>query len=95
MAHQIAFGTERVLANNSQFSRLFELAMDVAETSCRDLADRNHLLRMKKLFNEDFWPGRYVEIETDFPDIAERKFWSRVFYDTARAIFDNNDEGGT
>jgi len=43
---------------------------------------------MKKLIEEEFWPGRDVELETDFPDLAERKFWSRVFYDTARAILD-------
>jgi hypothetical protein len=43
---------------------------------------------MKKLIAEQFWPGRYVEIETDFPDVAERRFWSRVFYGTARRVFD-------
>lgn len=89
MAHQITFGAEQVRANNMQFSRLFGFAIAVGEGSCRTPADRGHVARMQKLVEEEFWPGRDVELETDFPELAERKFWSRVFYDTARAIFDH------
>ena len=28
-----------------------------------------------------------MDIEEDFPDGEERKFWARVLYDTARSIF--------
>lgn len=88
MAHQITFGSERVLANNQQFASLFEFAVRVGEESCRTLLDRSHVTRMRKLMDEEFWPGRDVEIERDFPDTAERKFWSSVFYDTARLVFE-------
>jgi len=35
-----------------------------------------------------YWPGRSIEIETDFPELNEQKFWARLYLDTARAIFD-------
>jgi hypothetical protein len=43
---------------------------------------------MKTLYNDCFWPGRGSDITKDFPEVAERKFWSRIFHDTARAVFD-------
>ena len=38
------------------------------------------------MFDNEFWPGRGIEIETDFPNLEEQKFWCRMFFDTARAI---------
>ena len=43
---------------------------------------------MSQLQETEFWPGRGIQIEDDFPDIEEQKFWARVFLDTAREIFD-------
>jgi hypothetical protein len=40
--------------------------------------------------DETFWPGRDMDIEEDFPDVGERKFWSQAFFDTARDIFDRS-----
>jgi len=88
MAHRITFGSEEVRVNNLHFARLFGFAVSVGEGSCRTPADREHVARMKKRVDEEFWPGRDLELETDFPELDERKFWSRVFYDTARAIFE-------
>lgn len=34
----------------------------------------------------EFWPGRGIEIATDFPSVDEQKFWCRMLFDTARAI---------
>ncbi|MCR9197659.1 MAG: hypothetical protein NXI04_03350 [Planctomycetaceae bacterium] len=43
--------------------------------------------RMKQLRNECFWPGRGIDIEEDFPELPELKFWCRIFYETSREIF--------
>ena len=43
---------------------------------------------MARLNEREFWPGRGIRIEEDFPDPEEQKFWSRIFLDTARAVFD-------
>jgi len=37
---------------------------------------------------DEFWPGRGIEVEEDFPDLSERNFWSGMFFDMSRAIFD-------
>ncbi len=87
MACQITFKRQWVQLNNRQFSRLIDFAIEIAErTATPD--DVAFVERMKKLNDECFWPGRGIEIEEDFPDITERKFWCRVFFDTSRAVFD-------
>ena len=87
MACQITFQDRRVQFNNRQFSRLIDLAIEVAERTATS-ADAPFIERMKRLDAECFWPGRGIEIEEDFPDATERKFWCRVFFDTSRAVFD-------
>jgi len=63
------------------------LGIEIAERSASS-EERPFVERMKKLRDEHFWPGRGIDIMEDFPVIAEQKFWSRVFLDTSRAIFD-------
>ena len=87
MACQITFKDRWVQLNNRQFGNLVEFAIEVAEASVADSETAN-VDRMKEMRDERFWPGRGIEIEEDFPDTSERKFWSRVFFDTARAIFE-------
>jgi hypothetical protein len=87
MACQIIFKTSFVQLNNMQFDRLINFGIEIAERSaCAD--ERPFVERMKKLRNEYFFPGCGIEISRDFPEIVERKFWSRIFFDTSRAIFD-------
>lgn len=73
--------------NNKQFARLIDFGIQIGEqTASSD--ERPFVERMKKMRDEYFWPGRGIDISEDFPGISERKFWSRVFYDASRAIFD-------
>ena len=87
MACQITFQKHEVLLNNRQFSRLIQLAVEVA---MRDKSPEAQpfIQRMQTMEVETFWPGRGIEVEEDFPQVEERRFWCRVFFDTARAIFD-------
>ena len=87
MACQITFGDRWVQLNNQQFSRLIYFAIETATLTALD-EEAPFVDRMKKMCDELFWPGRGIEIEEDFPDIGERKFWCRMFLDTSRAIFD-------
>ena len=73
--------------NNMQFSRLIDFGIEVAEQTASD-SEKRFVERMKKLRDEHFFPGRDLHIAEDFQEIPERKFWSRVFLDTSRAIFD-------
>jgi hypothetical protein len=87
MACEIAFKDRTVQLNNRQFARLIDFAIEIAERTATS-NDVPYVERMKKLNNDCFWPGRGIDIEKDFPGVAERKFWSRVLFDTSRAIFD-------
>jgi len=87
MACTITFKQGFVQLNNMQFNRLVDFGIQIAERTARP-QEAPFVERMKRLKNEEFWPGRGIDILADFPDRAEQKFWSRVFFDTSRAIFD-------
>src|SRR5690242_18745989 len=84
MACQISFKHSFVQLNNMQFSRLIDFGIEIANRSSSD-EERQFVERMKRLC-DSFWPGRGIKIEDDFPELPERKFWSRIFFDTSRAI---------
>ena len=87
MACQIAFKKEIVLVNNMQFARLIDFGIEIAEQTA--IGDELPIVeRMKRMRDECFWPGRGIDIVEDFPGLQERRFWSRVFLDASRAIFD-------
>ncbi|MEL7082919.1 MAG: hypothetical protein AAGM36_00315 [Cyanobacteria bacterium J06597_1] len=88
MACQITFQDRWVQLNNKQFRSLMSFALDVAESHTGS-DEQVHIDRMKRL-SQECWPGRGIEIERDFPDLPERKFWSRIFLDTSRAIFERS-----
>ena len=87
MACRIEFKDRFVQLNNMQFARLIYFAIEVGEGAACD-GEIAFVERMKQLNSEAFWPGRGIAIEEDFPNVDERKFWSRVFLDASRAIFD-------
>jgi hypothetical protein len=85
MACQITFREREVQLNNRHFSDLMVLVISVAETS-RTNDESGIVDRLRTMNETEFWPGRGIEIETDFPDVNEQKFWCRTFFNTARAI---------
>jgi hypothetical protein len=87
MACQITFKEQFVQVNNMQFARLIDFGIELGEQAAED-GERPFVERMKKMRDECFFPGRGIDIDEDFPEISERKFWSRIFFDLSRAIFD-------
>jgi hypothetical protein len=88
MACQIAYGSNEVTMNNAQFSSLIDFVIQIGSSSASSDKERLFVGRMMRLSDTEFWPGRGIRIEEDFPELDEKKFWARVFLDTARAIFD-------
>ena len=88
MACEIVFKIRRVSLSNQMFARLIDFAIEVGEKTATE-SEKSYVRHMKD-FHEDCWLGRGIEIEVDFPDPLERKFWCRVFFDTSRAIFDRS-----
>jgi hypothetical protein len=87
MASQITFKENHVQLNNIQFSRVIDFGIEIAEQDA-DAEELPFVKRMKKLRDEEFWPGRGIDIAKDFPETAEQKFWCRIFLNVSRAIFD-------
>ena len=87
MACQITFRAGFVQFNNMQFARLIDFGIEIAEQVASG-DEQPFVERMRKMREECFWPGRGIDIVEDFPQVPERKFWSRIFFDAARAIFD-------
>jgi hypothetical protein len=88
MASQIAYKDNEVLTNNMQFSSLIDFVVQIGRETAKTTEEIHFVDRMIHLRDNEFWPGRGIQIEEDFPDLGEQKFWARVFLDTARAIFD-------
>lgn len=86
MAVCISYRNYEQLANNWQFPTLIEFAIETA-TSLSCPKERPAIERMQLWWDKEYWPGRDMNIESDFPDEAERKLWSRIFYEVARSIF--------
>ncbi len=87
MTCEIIFNDRGIQLNNRQFENLINFTLEVAETSALN-SETPYISHMKKMRDECFFPGRGIAIEEDFPDVLERKFWSRMFFNTSRAIFE-------
>lgn len=71
-----------------QFSSLIDFVIEIAGNSSPTSEEQVYLDRMIQMQENEFWPGRGIQIEDDFPDLEEQKYWARIFLDTARAIYD-------
>jgi hypothetical protein len=88
MAHHISFKGNYQWINNRLFRSLLEFSVIIGEEIAAS-NERPYVELMKKRVAEGFfWDGRSIDIAEDFTELSERKFWSRVFYEMARAIFD-------
>ena len=85
MACQITFRDREVQVNNRHFSDLMSFVISIAELSRTD-DESGFVDRLRTMNETEFWPGRGIEIEVDFPGVDEQKFWCRMFFNTARAI---------
>lgn len=82
----IYYKDDQVVFNNRQFSGTITFVSKVA----RQMATKSEMKYVEKMEDnvENYWPGMCFDIETDFPEIEEKKFWTRMFYETAREIFE-------
>jgi len=89
MACFISFREESLRLNNRSFNNAITFAIETGRGESLSAAENAMLERVAKAVDDgEYWPGRDIELETDFPELEERKFWARLFFDTARAIFD-------
>lgn len=85
MACIVTFKDQCVLMNNRQFSNLICLSLEYSGSVMGE--ENQYVARLTEFNDKEFFPGRGMDIEEDFPEIDEQKFWSKTLFDTARAIF--------
>lgn len=86
MASIVYFGEVRVLLNNMQFGRMIDFAIEVGTEIAQSPYEHECVVELSRR-SEAFWPGIDIDLASDFPMLAQRKFWARCFHDVARRIF--------
>jgi hypothetical protein len=86
MAGFIFFKDYEIIFNNRQFHNTITFASEVG----RKIALTSELKYVEKMEDhvKNYWPGMMLDIETEFPELNEKKFWTKVFMETAREIFE-------
>ena len=87
MAGWIDYKEGSIAFNNRQFSSTMRFVTDVAQKMAKG-HELSFVHKMKEEMVDNYYPGMCITIEKDFPKIEERKFWARMFFETAREIFE-------
>ena len=86
MAGYISFQEHDIVFNNRQFLGSITFAAQLAEKMAVG-PEKQYLAKMQDLV-DNYWPGMCLNVEHDFPDIEEKKFWAKIFFETAREVFE-------
>lgn len=86
MAGFIYFKENEIVFNNSQFRNTITFASEIARKMSTE-SETKYVEKMEQNV-ENYYPGMSFDIETDFPELEEKKFWAKIFYETAREIFE-------
>ena len=88
MAGFIFYKEHEIVFNNRQFNSTITFVSEVARKMANE-HELEYVVKMEK-YVENYYSGMCFDIEEDFPEIGEKKFWASMFYETAREIFERN-----
>lgn len=86
MATEISLNDQFLWVSNQRLASLLSFALVVGSETAGLDAERGWVEKLRH-FEEQAWPGIGFDLNEQFPDIEEKKFWTRVFIDVARRIF--------
>ena len=86
MASNITLKSQFLWVSNQRLFALVAFALTVGGETARSDAERGWVEKLRK-FEEQVWPGVGFDLDERFPDVAEKKYWARVYHDVARRIF--------
>ena len=86
MASDINLNDQFIFVSNNRLFALVDFANEVGESIARTDEERAYVARFKE-FSAGAYPGIPLDLAAQFPAIAERKWWARVFHVVARRIF--------
>lgn len=86
MSTCIQYGEQQVWVSNQRLSSLLAFALQVATAQVHAEQEQLWLDKLRQ-FDAQRWPGIDFDLDEQFPDVEEKKFWARVYHDVARRIF--------
>jgi hypothetical protein len=86
MASEIHHGNQSHQVSNGRFSSLMEFGLQVADETARSEEERRWIERFR-VFKERAFAGIGLDLNDQFPEVNEKRFWARVYFDVARRIF--------
>lgn len=86
MAGFIYYKEHEIVFNNSQFRSTITFVSEIA----RKMATESEIKFVEEMedYVENYWAGLSFNIEVDFPELDKKKFWAKIFQETAREIFE-------
>jgi hypothetical protein len=86
VSSDISLGDQYLWVSNQRFSALLAFALQVGGEAARTDEQRRYVDRLRQ-FEGQAWPGIGFDLEEQFPEVAEKKWWASIFHDVARQIF--------
>jgi|SRR5580704_16159773 hypothetical protein len=86
MASEIYHGNQSHQVSNGRFGSLMEFGLQVADETARSEEERRWVERFR-VFKERAFAGIGLDLNEQFPEVNEKQFWARVYFDVARRIF--------
>jgi hypothetical protein len=74
-----------VYVSNRRFDTLIAFVIEVA-LSVQPTPEQESFIERLKTAQEFMYPGFYLVLEEQFPQLSERRFWAAVFSEVARRI---------
>lgn len=85
MSSAIFWGDQSLFVSNQRLDTLFAFALQVGDATAAS-EEEKWVAKFRESRVQDF-NGSDYDLDERFPEIAEKKFWARVFGDVARRIF--------
>jgi hypothetical protein len=86
VASGIHFDDQYHQVSNARFDSLIAFGLQVATETGRSDEERRWIERLRA-FQERVFAGIGLNLKEQFPEVNEKKFWARVYFDVSRRIF--------
>lgn len=86
MAGVIALGDQSLAVSSNVLVSLIEFAIAVG-TELAQTNEEGAWVHALTEFRNRMWPGMDLDVDALFPNLAQKKFWARVFHEVARDVF--------
>lgn len=87
MATDISIGEQYLWVANRRLSSLVAFVLEVGVLTATNAEEQGYVAKLKNWDKTEHYPGCGFDLNERFPNVDEKKFWSRCFFNVARGIF--------